>query len=334
MNYHDKRTPKILGISSGNGVMLYPFKEYLIGNIECRSDYLSKGQSLQWQANFDGIPYSRTLLDIDIPVDVIIGHPKCGSSSVFALSRGKKFTSHVGEPSLELYIQAVNKYRPKLFFLENLPRLLETMPEKELKAQMKGYSFMYWTGSVSEFGNSQVSRKRMLVIGLRNDYNTERRRKTLSRIHVPIEPRNTETLLQNLPSNGHWTEDIEEVITMYAGFKIRLDDAKDYWNRKPELRHWPCKPGSNMGTAPGVYINRAKDLPLTVRKTNRQFNPEGIQMTPRELARIQGVPDKFLFAKMETEKASINKGRITVANTPPMEIAYWIYDRLKMLKIT
>lgn len=326
------RVLHVLGVSAGNGVLLFPFKKHLIGNVECRSDFYVKGQPLQWKANFD-VPIWKTLPEFNINIDVILGNPKCGFSSMFALSRGKKFSSHEDEPSLTLFIQAIHKYNPKVFLLENLPKFLNSFPDQSLKSTFSNYTISYITGSVSQFGNSQLTRERLIVIGLRNDFYTNKRRKTIKRLPLKnFEPKTTKELLRNLPENGHWTEPILDIITMYAGHKLSLNQAQNFWLANKDTRHWPVN-NDRMANAPGVYINRANDIPLTVRKTNRQFNPNGIQMSPRELARIQGIPDNFLFYKDHNPKVSINKGRITAANTPPMEVGFWFYDRLRMLRL-
>jgi site-specific DNA-cytosine methylase len=336
MSFHPHKRPNrilnILGVSAGNGVMLYPFKDHVIANIECRSDYYIKGQALQWNTNFD-VPMYKTLKEFKKPIDVILGHPKCGLSSMFALSRGKKFSSHQDEPSLTLFIEAVHKYRPKIFVMENLPKLLDSFEDSDLKSTFQEYNISYIKGPVSMFGNSQLTRKRLIVIGLRNDYYTNKRKKTIKRIPLnKTEPHKTKTLLMNLPDNGNITEPLTDIITMYAGYKVSLDDAQDFWLSNPNLRHWPVNNG-RMSTAPGVYINHETDYPLTVRKTNRQFNPDGIQMSPRELARIQGICDGFLIYHDKDPKVTINKGRITVANTPPMNLSFWLLGRFQMLKL-
>lgn len=321
----------ILGVSAGNGVMIYPFRENLIANIECRSDYYTNKRPVQWYINFNANMYRNletylTSYNRNTPVDVIIGHPKCGNSSMFALSRGKKFTSHKGEPSLDLYFQAIWEFKPKFFFMENLLGLLNTYSESDFKELFPNYKFIFISGSVTMFGNSQVTRKRLLIIGIRNDIYRPTDEKIFRRFK-PFEPRTTGDLLKDLPINGNIREPLDETITMYSGFKITLKEAQEYWLKHPNERHWKILNGT-MGTAPGVYINREDDIPLTVRKTNRQFNPDGLQMSPRELARIQGVPDQFLLYQGPNLKASINKGRITVGNTPPMEMGMWIYNRL------
>ncbi len=319
---------RILGISAGNGVMTYALKENVIGNVECRSDYYIGGLPYQWELNYPGVPMMKVLPNIE-KVDVVIGHPKCGVSSKFALSRGKKYGTHVGEESLDLFIEGIKKYNPLFFFMENLEKFLDSFPGEELENLFPNHFLIKHRGSVSRFGNSQVTRKRLLIVGINTRIATPtviRHFKKLGKDFLNPELRGTRELLKGLPENGHITEDLDSVITMYAGYKISLREAREVWLMNPEMRHWPA--GGAMKTAPGVYINRENDPPLTVRKTNRQFNPNGIQMSPRELARIQGIPDSFWLYQDGNKTLSINKGRVTVANTPPFEISKWVRSRL------
>jgi len=332
----------VLGVSAGNGVMLYPFKKHLSGNIEIRKDYLIGRSPHQFHLNFPSTGFYQSLADYqrnphaNFNPDIIIGHPKCGNSSVFALSRGKKFTTSKSEPSLTVFLNSIQLFKPKLWVMENLPKLLETLSVKDIEELFDyRYELKIFDGSVSAFGNSQVSRKRLLIVGMDKLFFCP---KEISGFVFPSDKtsyflEDTEELLENLPDNGNITEDMDNIITLYAGFKIRLKDMQKFWLDNPSLKHYPIK-GGNMSTAPGVYINRANAFPMTVRKTNRQFNPKGIQMSPRELARIQGIPDDFkIFDDFEmfNKTTLINKGRVTVANTPPMDISIWLYHRFKKL---
>jgi len=319
----------VLGVSAGNGVMLHPFKDNLIGNIEIRSEYKVAKRPIQFHLNFPNIPFWDTPDGTPIIYpDVIIGHPKCGNSSMFALSRGKSFTTSIDEPSLQLFFEAVNKYKPTIFAFENLPKMLETVSIEFLEKAFPDYLIKFRSNTVAIYGNSQITRNRLLVVGFNKNRLTHQK---INRFEFPTEitkPKTTYELLKDLPENGHFTEPINEVITMYSGYKIKLSEAKRFWELNPEMRHWPTK-DSIMNTAPGVYINREGDYPLTVRKTNRQFNPEGIQMSPRELARIQGIPDNFKILSEDFPiKTLINKGRFTVANTPPYEIGAFLKTQI------
>jgi site-specific DNA-cytosine methylase len=323
-----KPHPTILGVSAGNGVMLFPFKDYLIGNVEVRSDYYVRSKPIQWDINFTQ-PMWDKLPELGASPLAIIGHPKCGSSSMLALSRGKKNTSHKGEKSLELFLSALKKYSPTTFLLENLPKLLDSYSLEDFQEMLPEYRLFSWQGSVSQFGNSQITRERLLILGARKDRLSKLQFHKLCKIPRKNATQTTYGLLKKLPKNGSYTEPLDEVITLYSGFKIKLSEMKDFWLNNPELKHYPIKDGP-MNTAPGVYINRSHEFPLTARKTNRQFNPWGEQMSPRELARIQGIPDNFLLWDLK-DKTSLNKGRVTVANTPPYEIGEWFLSRLRSI---
>ena len=79
--------------------------------------------------------------------------------------------------------------------------------------------------------------------------------------------------------------------------KLNLKQIRDIWNSKEyeNKKKWDATTTGkgNMRNLPGVYRNLANDYPLTARKQNRQFNSKGFIMSPRELARINGLPDNF-----------------------------------------
>jgi len=150
-------------------------------------------------------------------------------------------------------------------------------------------------------------------------------------------------LLANLPKVNskegkdicHVNEDKDNtgstIITLYAGFKASLKEIKENWVYEDWTR-WMVE-GRNFSTAPGSYRNRDSEYPSTARKSNRQFNHNGDMMSPRELARIQGVPDKFkLWYEEDKHNYCINKARATVAKTPPYEIGQWVKKQLKAMK--
>lgn len=325
----------VLGVQAGNGVIIHPFKEYLVGNFETRAIFHTKGNE-QWKANFKGIPLYKTIEEarkgIKVPIDIIIGNPDCGHSSILSYSRKKALSDPKGNKSLNLYIRAVKKYKPKIFLLENLPKLLDIMDFEYWKATFKGYHFIYNISSVSAYGNSQGTRIRLILIGIKigigdnlqyhfNKVYKVNQLKTTGELLVDLEEENLQM--------GHMREPIDSVITLYAGFKISLKDVQRYWLENPELSRWQVR-GQKFSTAPGVYRNPANKYPSTARKANRQFNPSGLQMSPRELARIQGVPDSF---KIHLDKDNlqywINKGRASVTKCPPYQIAQWFKERIE-----
>lgn len=321
-------------------------KKYLVANIEPRSLFHTKGQK-QWEINFGDIPYFKSFEEYvrdhrfnGRTIHVIVGAPDCGHSSMLSYSRKKTLSDPFTNDSLKLFLYSIDFFKPNYFLMENLPKLLDTITPKMWRELYPEYEFVFQNGPVSMFGNSQFSRVRTIIIGI-NKYKVgkslEKAQYHFNHIYKVNEIRDCSGLLKGLSDEdiniGHIREDINSEITIYAGKKITLKKAQRYWKIFKNHKHWVVK-NRNFKTAPGVYRNLNHEAPLVARKANRQFNHEGLQMTPRELARIQGIPDKFQIY-MEPEKIGyfINKGRTTVTKTPPYEIGKWFYKQLKKIKL-
>jgi site-specific DNA-cytosine methylase len=333
----------ILGVNAGNGVLLHTMKEHLVGNIEIRAIFHTKGLE-QWKANFGSIPYFKSVGELKkkmkSSVDVILGNPDCGHSSILSYSRRKALSDPRDNESLDLFIKCVRFYEPKIFLMENLSKLLETCDTPFWDKALPKYSINYMVYSVSEWGNSQKSRIRLVMVGIRTDIaklNDNKLQYHFTEIYKINKLKTTGELLKGLEdediSLGHVREDIDSIITLYAGFKIPLKDVQRIWQENPGLSRWVVK-DRKFSTAPGVYRNPKDKYPSTARKANRQFNPRGLQMSPRELARIQGVPDNFkIIIKEDDIQYWINKGRATVTKTPPYEIGQWFFKQLTSINI-
>lgn len=331
---------KILGVNGGNGVILYSLRKYLIGNVEIRSVFKVPNDD-QWKLNFGDIPLitrAEGLTDY-FTVDVIVGAPNCGHSSMLAYSRAKKLGDPMKDESLELYMITISLYKPKVFMMENLPKMLDMVPESVWRSSFPEYEFIFHKLSVTEWGNSQVNRIRLVIIGLKKTWFKDNLSKTqyhFSNVYKVKEIKICEILSIGLDKEnwdiGHIREDINDIITMYSGFKISLKKVQEFWLTHPTLKRWPVHEG-NFTTAPGVYRNLANNYPAVARKANRQFNDQGLQMSPRELARIQNIPDSFKIWFDENRKGfCINKGRTTVTKTPPYDIGRWFYKQLLKIK--
>jgi len=334
---------RILSVNGGNGVFVHPLRKHLIANVEYRSLFKTPGD-IQWKLNFGDIPlYNNTKIPISWKifgeVDVVIGAPDCGPSSKMSYSRTKKLTDPSDNDSFMLYVDSIIAIRPKIFVMENLPASLDSFTKNMWEGRLPGYTLIYHELSVSEFGNSQKNRVRLVMVGVREDVVDST---FLRMVHKVEELMPCRELLEGLPKLNseegkevcHVNEDVsgtgKEVITLYAGFKASLAEIKETWLSENWSR-WQVK-DRNFNTAPGVYRNRDHDFPNTARKSNRQFNELGDMMSPRELARIQGVPDRFQLWYDESKHGyCINKARTTVAKTPPYEIGLWLKKQLKMM---
>lgn len=83
----------VLGICGAQGALLFEFKDHLVANVEPRAVFHSKGE-LQWKLNFGDIPFLKSLEEVKFTkIDMIIGSPSCGHSSVFSYSRKKPWVN-------------------------------------------------------------------------------------------------------------------------------------------------------------------------------------------------------------------------------------------------
>lgn len=132
------RKLRVLGVCAGQGALLFPFRENLLGNIEIRGVFHTPGEE-QWKLNFSDIPFYKgfCLQEFDEKVDIIISSPDCGSSSVMRLSKVKELGNPKDNRSLNLVISSILKYKPKIFLIENLPRLLSLLPKNFLRKPLR-----------------------------------------------------------------------------------------------------------------------------------------------------------------------------------------------------
>lgn len=327
---------KVLGVNGGNGVILFPFKKYLIGNIEPRSVFHTKGD-IQWNLNFEGIPlYKKPVLPDFEGVDVIISHPDCGHSSILAYSRAKKMGKPKDNISVNLFFESISKYRPALFLMENLSKFIENYGNVDLSVALASYNLVLHHVPVSDFGNSQINRQRLILIGVRKDLPSFII-KVFGNVYRVNELKYSQDLISGLeftdPDICHVREDENDIITLYAGYKDVIRNIRKEWVTTRKLKSRWETPHKKFSTAPGVYKNLPFKYPATVRPTNRQYNHRGEMMSPRELARIQGVSDSFkLYYDTNKHKYCINKGRVTVTKTPPMELSIWFLKQTLKVK--
>lgn len=332
------RNRRILGLSAGSGILLYAFKYegFIVGNIEVRSDYYIKGVPEQYNLNFPGSvmwPDPNGYKSFGSRIDIVLSQPKCGNSSMLALSRGKKMTSHKGEPSLDLTMRGIRFLEPKVFLLENLPALLNTYDERDLKEFFGTYHLVFHTISMSKLGNGQRTRVRLIIVGILKGLRHARKIRDHCREIFPVyKPKTVGELIYTCSENGHFRPDIKEQIAIYGGKQMTYEEIQKMWESIPTKKRI-ATPKENFNTAPGVYRDLSQDYPATVRKSNRCFAPYGLPYTPRERARIMGLPDTFLICDPLTHpnispKTLFNKSCVAVTQGPPHEVGLWFRECL------
>lgn len=333
---------KVLGVCGAQGALLLPFKKHLVANIEPRGVFHTKNEE-QWKLNFEDIPFFKSLEeflekgeDISriIGPDIIIGSPSCGHSSVFSYSRKKSLGKPKEDPTLNLFISSVNYFQPEIFLLENLPKLLEFIPVTEWEHNLENYNIITHCHSVNAFGNTQKSRKRLVLIGIHK--RSKLKVGNFTKLFKINDPNRTTTQLKKEVIKEHnYREEPTKKLAMYhykdtSKTSLTVEQVRQLW--RGEFRDefkWPMKT-HRMKTLPGVYRNRKNAPPLTVRPSNRQFSAHGRVLGLDELRVIMGFPRSFkVYFDSKNPTYWLNKGRNTITKGSVFEVGLWFKKCLK-----
>lgn len=330
----------VLGISAGQGALLFPFRKHLLGNIEPRGVFHTPGEE-QWKANFKDVPFYKgyCLQEFDEKVDIIISSPDCGASSIMRLSKVKELGKPKDNRSLSLVIEGINYYKPKIFLIENLPRLLSLLPNEYLQEALKDYKLIFHERSVSDYGNSQVSRKRLVIVGVHKKAG-KKYLNAFNEVFQVKTPTITRELLFESPYGSNYNIPIEKTLAMYDYRK--LPAKKNLTVRKIQLlwnsdfkneKKWPIKT-AKMSTLPGVYRLELDKAPLTLRPADRQFRPDGYPLGILDFKAIMGFPKAYkIFMDEGNYLYWLNKARYTIAKGSVYEISIWFKRCLKNVNI-
>lgn len=334
---------KVLGVCGGNGVILHPLKRHVIGNIEDRKVFMSP-KNQQWYDNFK-VPFTNDLRVAEFlfqDVDVIIGAPNCGASSILGFTGNKKRKNPIDDESVQLFFESVLKYQPKIWVMENLPAMLNNISRASFKDLFPDYRFIFHVMNMGDIGNSQVTRKRLLIVAMKRELPAEVFME-FSELTRTTKPASITEILKGLEEDnesiGNVRENPEKSIKM-GNKSFTFEEIQTGWLKTyKKSKYWPLSNNKKDKTfIPGVYRLFPDDYPQTVRQDPRQFRPDGLPMSPRELARIQGVPDKFKLhipkdgTEGKEQSYYINKARITVAKGAPYEVGEWVARKLKAIK--
>lgn len=326
----------VLGISAGQGALLFPFRKHLLGNIEPRGVFHTPEEE-QWKANFGDIPFYKgyCLQEFDEKVDIIISSPDCGASSIMRLSKVKELGKPKDNRSLSLVIEGINYYKPKIFLIENLPRLLSLLPNKYLQESLKDYKLIFHERSVSDYGNSQVSRKRLVIVGVHKKAG-KKYLNAFNEVFQVKTPTITRELLFESPYGSNYNIPIEKTLAMYDYRK--LPAKKNLTVRKIQLlwnsdfkneKKWPIKT-AKMSTLPGVYRLELDKAPLTLRPADRQFRPDGYPLGILDFKAIMGFPKAYkIFMDEGNYLYWLNKARYTIAKGSVYEVGIWFRRCIK-----
>lgn len=331
----------IFGVCAAQGALLHPFlksnKFEILGNLEPRGVFHTKNEE-QWRLNFGDIPFSKDKsLFKGLKPFAIVGSPSCGHSSMFSYSRKKTLGEPKSDPTLNLFVSSLIEFQPEVFLMENLPKLLDLIPLLEWEKLLPNYKLLVHAHSVMEFGNSQKSRKRLMLIGVRVDSRVKLKYfKDIFRVATPLK---TRELKKYIRKDLNFREDGDKKLAMYhpndpKKTTLTVDQVKKIWSTEFKNEYkWPVRK-AKMKTLPGVYRNRKDAYPLTLRPANRQFNPRCQVMGLEEFRVIMGFPPEFKVYYNETNKTYwLNKGRNTLSKGACYEVGLWFSRCLDKVKV-
>lgn len=331
----------VIGICAGGGTLLFPFKKKLLFNLEPRSCFHMKDEE-QWRLNFGDIPFIKSWEFPEVKKDrdlILIGSPNCGSSSMFRFSRAKTLKNPKEDKTIELFLNSVNRYKPTVFMMENLPKLLDFIGVKDWGDMFPDYKIRIITHPMSFFGNSQATRKRLLVLGVLKDNSTFSisQFKRVTRVNEPMLVKDILKITRS--SKDNYKDFHDRVLAMYD-YRDKTKKTLTYqqvnilWATDfREEYKWPIK-SSKMKTLPGVYRNRLKAYPLTVRPSNRQFMPDGSEIGIQDFRIIMGLPDNFKimdlkkYPEIKEYNHNLNYLRTYITKGACYEVGVWFKNCL------
>lgn len=338
-----KNKLNMIGICAGQGALLHPFlneKRFkVLFNVEPRAVFHTEREE-QWNLNFRGVDfYKKPVLPEANDVDVIVGSPNCGHSSMLSYSRKKSLGEPDKDNTLNLFLSSVFKYRPSIFLMENLPKLLELYKTRPFEEVFPDYNLIVLTHPVSVFGNSQTSRKRLIMVGIRKDVDPEGE---MIKIFTPFEVNRVKTykeLVRGVDKSLNFRELKDKKLAMYywkdpERKTLTVKEIQKLWvSEFKGLTRWPINT-EKMKTLPGIYRILPEKYPYTLRPSNRQFGPKGYPLGLEEFKRIMGFPEGYKMYMDETNRTYwLNKGRTALSKGSVYEVGIWFKKCISQAQI-
>ena len=152
------------------------------------------------QGIFDRIDEQMRIQEVE-ELDLVIGGPPCQAYSVVGRSRtGSNNDNDPRHYLYRLYVQFLQRYRPRAFVFENVPGIYtarEGQIYEDIRQQLQeaGYEIHAYDLNAQDFGVPQ-NRKRVIIIGWRTDL-------PFQEFNVPVNLRNefqVNEFLRDLPS--------------------------------------------------------------------------------------------------------------------------------------
>lgn len=279
------KTPTFLEIFAGGGTLLHALKDAgfkPVGAVELEDKYLENAEA----NNPDMFTYCGDLAKLDVALlpkaDIVSGGIPCEGYSQSQLGMNKKEAHPTG--SLGFYfLKIVEAIRPAIVLIEEVPNFgnsaMAAMAKYVLTSM--GYKVSEQLLSGSDFGSLTKRKRYVMVASIKEEFDFGRLqtftcKKTVADIlEVSLKDR-IWLNKDNSASIAYSLRKEHEHIRKGDGFRIARTKVND-----------EC-----IATiTKGYYQNRLTD-PILVHPDNEE---EFSWFTPRELARINGLPDSFVY---------------------------------------
>ena len=268
----------------------------------------------------------------EFPVDVdgIIGGPPCQSWSEAGALRG--IEDDRGKLFFD-YIRILKKVKPKFFLAENVSGMLANRNSTAVKNILNlftkaGYDTTLTMVNAKDYGVAE-ERKRVFYIGFRKDLkinfkfpkgSTEEDDKKLTLKDIIWDLK--ETAVPSAPKNKHNVKAInnnEYFVGSYSPIFMSRNRVKS-WNEQAYTVQASGRQCQLHPQAPKME-KVEKNLCRFVKGKERLYR----RMTVREIARIQGFPDNFVFIY-----DNIDDAYKMIGNAVPVNLAYEIAEAIKL----
>lgn len=231
--------------------------------------------------------------------DVIIGGPPCQG---FSLANPSRSFEDPRNQLFKEYARIITEVKPKLFLMENVSGMATMNNGKVfeiIKTELSncGYKLYHKLLNSKDFGVPQ-SRNRMIIIGIRNDIESD----------------------FQFPQPTHNENNYKTVGDVLIKKAIPKNCSNHTFGQLTELnleriKHIP--EGGSMKDCP-IELQNNSDLNRSMRRLSREkvsytivhnncdhyYHPlENRRITIREMARIQGYPDDFIFSGSKSEQS-------------------------------
>jgi len=243
--------------------------------------------------------------------DLIVGGPPCQGFSTANPARS------FDDPRNQLfkeYARIIGEVKPKMFLMENVSGMVTMQKGKVFKLIKKelsscGYTLYDKLLNAKDYGVPQ-SRKRMIVIGVRNDLNKQ--------FEFPKPTHSNEnysTVGQALFDNPIGSKNPNHIAGKLTDLNLKRI------NHIPEggsMKHCPPELQNNSDLNRSMRrLSRTKISPTIVHNNcDHYYHPiENRRVTIREMARIQGYSDEYIFFGSKSEQSR------QVGNSVPVGLA-------------